>query len=382
MDTTREVLFGGAAGGGKTDALLMAALQLAGEPGYAALILRRSYADLALPDAVMDRSHQWLRGSPARWDDREKTWHFPSGATLSFGYLEHEADKWRYQGASFGYLGWDELTQHTESSYRYLFSRLRRPAGAEWPLRVRAASNPGGIGHEWVRQRFLTEGRPFIPSRLADNPHLDREAYSRALAELDPFTRRQLLEGDWFAQPPGTMFRREWFPVRDAPPVEVGRRRVRQWDLAATADGDWSCGVLVSTRDGIYTVEDVRRTRSRPGGVELLVRQTAEIDGRGVPIRIEQEPGASGVSLIDHYARHVLPGYDLRGRRATGSKEVRAAPVSSAAEAGNVHLVRGAWITDFLDELSAFPGGSHDDIVDALSGAVAELTAKKEIRWA
>jgi len=89
---------------------------------------------------------------------------------------------------------------------------------------------------------------------------------------------------------------------------------------------------------------------------------------------MEQEPGSSGVNTIDHYARTVLPGFAFRGYRTTGSKEVRANPLSSAAEAGNVLLVRGAWINAFLDEAEAFPGGAHDDQVDAVSGAVAVLS--------
>ena len=141
-----EALYGGAAGGGKSDALLMAALQFVDVPGYAALLLRRSYADLALPGAIMDRSKEWLRGTAARWHEPTKTWTFPSGATLSFGYLEAEQDKYRYQGAEFQFCGFDELTQFSETQYRYLFSRLRKSPGLAVPLRMRAASNPGGQG--------------------------------------------------------------------------------------------------------------------------------------------------------------------------------------------------------------------------------------------
>jgi hypothetical protein len=104
----REALFGGAAGGGKSDSLLMAALQYVDEPGYAAILFRRTYADLALPGAIMDRSKEWLSGKGARWNEREKTWTFPSGATLSFGYLEHENDKYRYQGSEFQFAGFDD----------------------------------------------------------------------------------------------------------------------------------------------------------------------------------------------------------------------------------------------------------------------------------
>jgi hypothetical protein len=251
--TIREALYGGAAGGGKSDALLMGALQYVDEPEYSALILRRTYADLTLPDAIMDRGKSWLLGK-AHWQDRDKVFTFPSSATVTFGYLEHENDKYRYQGSAFSYIGFDELTQFSESAYRYLFSRLRRPSGSTIPVRMRAATNPGGIGHEWVRQRFLEEPnaeRRFIPATLDDNPYLDRDEYIQSLSELDPYTRQQLLEGDWFALPPGSKFRREWFPVVGEAPVDA--RRVRAYDLASTeprpgADPDYTAGALVPTR--------------------------------------------------------------------------------------------------------------------------------------
>jgi predicted phage terminase large subunit-like protein len=355
-------------------------LQGALVPGYSAILFRRTYADLALPGAIMDRSKEWLSGTAARWNDNTKTWHFPSTATLSFGYLEHENDRYRYQGAEFDFVGWDELTQFPEIVYRYLFSRLRRGRDSVVPLRVRGATNPGGVGHEWVFQRFLIEGdnagRLFVPALLADNPYLDQETYRQSLKELDPYTRAQLLNGDWFARPPGTKFQRQWFPVVDQAPA--AGRTVRYWDLAATeakagADPDWTAGALVSLHEGRYYVRDMQRTRKTPAGVEALVKQTAELDGKAVDIWMEQEPGSSGVNTIDHYRRLVLQGYAFRGNRSSGSKEVRANPVSSAAEAGNVMLVRGAWITPFLDEAEAFPGGAHDDQVDALSGAVDKL---------
>lgn len=206
--TCREGLYGGAAGGGKSDALLMDALQGVNVPGYSAILFRRTYTDLALPGAIMDRSHEWLSGTDAKWNDRDKTWVFPSGATLSFGYLDGPRDHFRYQGAEFQYIGFDELTQFLEKQYVYLFSRLRRTHGVTVPLKMRGATNPGDIGHEWVKRRFLDEpdDRAFVPAKLEDNPHLDRVAYLDALGQLDPVTRQQLRDGLWVRDTSGLVY--------------------------------------------------------------------------------------------------------------------------------------------------------------------------------
>ena len=153
-------MYGGSSGGGKSSALLMAALQWVEVPGYAAILFRKSYQDLSLPGALMDRATEWLSGTPAKWHGQDKRWTFPSGATLSFGYLDNANDQYRYQSAEFQFIGFDELTQFDEQPYRYLFSRLRRLEGSRIPVRIRAATNPGGRGHLWVRKRFLVDAQP------------------------------------------------------------------------------------------------------------------------------------------------------------------------------------------------------------------------------
>jgi len=249
------------------------------------------------------------------------------------------------------------------------------------PLRMRGASNPGNIGHEWVKQRFLVEGpklgRVFIPAKLGDNPNLDHKSYVESLNNLDPITRLHLLKGDWSARYAGNKFLREWFKIVEDYPADA--KRVRYWDLAATTpkkgrDPDYTAGAFVAEKAGVYYIVDIQRKQLRPGEVENLIKQTAQLDGKTVDVYMEQEPGASGVIVIDHYAREVLKGYSFRGYKTTGDKEVRANPVSSAAEAGNVKLVRGSWIGAFLDEAELFPLGAHDDQVDAVSGAMAMLS--------
>lgn len=206
----REALYGGAAGGGKSDALLMAALQYVHVPGYNALILRRTFADLSLPDAIMARAKEWLAGTDAVWNERDKRFAFPSGAILQFGFLDTDKDRLRYQGGAYHFIAFDELTQFPEAWYRYLFSRLRRLKGSPVPPRVRGATNPGGIGHEWVRRRFIakpTLDRPFVSAKLDDNPSLDATEYRGALAELDETTRLQLEEGQWVRDAEGLVYK-------------------------------------------------------------------------------------------------------------------------------------------------------------------------------
>lgn len=378
-----ELLYGGAAGGGKSDALLMAGLQFAEVPGYSAIIFRKNYQDLALPDALMDRARSWLQPTDARWNPSVHEWTFKSGARLTFGYLQSPKDRFRYQSAAFQFVAFDELTQFEENSYTYLFSRLRRLEGASVPLRMRAASNPGGVGHAWVRARFIDTGK-FIPATLEDNPYLDRESYMDSLSKLDPVTREQYLHGNWLINDAGNMFKFSWFTIVDEAPADA--REVRYWDLASTADNgrndpDWTSGVKLCTKDGRYWVKDVVHMRGTPLEVEDTIHLKAELDGHSCRIRMEQEPGSSGVNTIDHYRRQVLAGYDFGADKVTGPKIERARPLSSASEAGNVMLVRGAWNTPFLDELCSFPVGAHDDQVDATSGALMAVTTLTPVFW-
>lgn len=358
-------MYGGAAGGGKSVALLAGALQHVTVPGYSALLLRRTFADLNLPGALIPLSHEWLQGTDAKWDGNEHRWTFPIGATVTFGYLQTDVDKYRYQSSAFQYIGFDELTQFTRPMYLYPFSRLRKPEGMTVPLRVRSATNPGGAGHEWVRERFLDAkepGRRFIPASLEDNPFLDRVAYEASLAELDPVTRAQLRHGDWQVRPEGNLFKRQWFTTLDPGRVPALTEVVRAWDLAATADAeaddpDYLAGVKIGRDDDKnYYVLHVIRERLTPEGVEKVVRSTASVDGRGVKVRIEQEGAASGKIVRSHFTR-LLDGYDARF---TGiprqAKLVRAGPFSAACESGRVFLVRGKWNEAYLDELCLAKG--------------------------
>lgn len=383
---TLEVMYGGAAGGGKSVALLAAALQFIRTPGYHALLIRRSFQDLIQPGCLIPMSQEWLGNTDAHWTSSEHQWDFPSsGAKLKFGYLESEDDKYNYRSSEYSFIGIDEATTVRESGYRYLFSRLRAPKEVGVPLRFRAASNPGGVSHDFIKQRFLVEGRAnarvFIPASLKDNPHLDPLEYTRSLDQLDPITRRQLLNGDWSARSAGTLFRREWFnQVIPVAPSKV-RNWVRFWDLAATEvkpgeNPDFTAGVKIGMADGIIYIADVKRGQIKPRVIETWIKQTALADGRNVRIRMEEEKGSAGKNLVDHYQRHILPGWDFAGTKPTGEVHVLAGPLASAAEAGNVVLVKGEWITRFLDEIENFPEGEKDDQVKAACLGLQEVVTR------
>lgn len=388
-DDRFDMLFGGAAGGGKTIGQLASGAKYVHVPGYSALLLRRAYTHLEQPGAFIPTAREWWGGSSAYYNASRHQWIFPSGATITFGYLDNIRDLDRYQGGEYQYIGVDEATQIPEQLLRYLYSRLRKKEGMEVPLRMRLTANPGGVSHEYVKRRYITEGpqhgRRFLPSLLVDNPSLNREEYLESLAELDPITRARLENGDWDAVPEGGMFKRSWFTdnIIEERELPKGLRWLRYWDRASTevkdgADPDHTAGVQVAFRKGIWYLRDMKRFRLNSRDNELRIEETARADGRLAHIYMEQEPGSSGKDVISHYARNILPGYAFDGHRPTGSKVERAAPVASAAEKGNVKLVEGNWIGAFLDEAEAFPLGKKDQI-DAVSGGFGIIASRPRL---
>ena len=390
----KEAFYGGAAGGGKSDALLMCGLQYVDIRGYSGIIFRKTYADLVKPGALIDRAKEWLLKWPdVRWSEKEKKFEFFDEnkmliSTLQFGYLENANDKYNYQGGEYQFIGFDELTHIDATSYRYMFSRLRRLKGVDIPLRVRSASNPPdddqGI---WVKERFIDEGpskgRVFIPAGMDDNPYLDIEEYEKSLEELDPVTRARLRDSNWTIIRKGNMFKRSWFqPVTELPPQ---RKKCRWWDMAATDeekakrrnksdDPDYTVGFLLSYYDGIFYIEDIIRERMSPEKTQALQQNTAHSDGYDVIIREEQEPGSSGIALCDIKARTIFQGYAYEAVKSTGDKTTRASAASAAAERGQIkYLASCRNIEAFFNEAESFPGGIHDDMVDGLSGAFTTL---------
>ena len=206
----KDVLYGGAAGGGKSYAMLVDPLRFCHRPAHRALILRRTMPELR---ELIDKSRElYPQAFPgAKFREVEKVWNFPSGAKIEFGFLERDADVYRYQGQSYSWIGFDEITHlPTEFGWNYLSSRLRTTDSEIMPY-LRCTANPGGVGAHWVKKRYVDPFEPgeafkgadgltrkFIPARLDDNPYLAEDGrYEEMLKALPEVQRRQLLEGNW-----------------------------------------------------------------------------------------------------------------------------------------------------------------------------------------
>lgn len=221
--TEDEVLYGGAAGGGKSDALLIDALGLQQDAinkrRYQAILIRRTYPDLR---DLIDRSRELYPEivPGCAYDKAAHVWSFPSGARVEFGHMQYDTDRFKYRGRAYQYIGWDELTLFpTDIPYRYLLSRLRT-VDPSIRCYVRATTNPDGPGMKWVKDywRIPTDGtgtrfvvevqddetgqtvrrtRAFIPARLSDNPYLSDSGYRETLLMLPQEERAALLHGRW-----------------------------------------------------------------------------------------------------------------------------------------------------------------------------------------
>ena len=217
--TEDEVLFGGAAGPGKSSALLMCALQYVEEPQFSALIVRRTFQDLSLPGSIMTRALEWLQHrDDVSWNSQNHRFTFPSGSTITFAYMDSDQDRFRVSGMEIQQLGVDELTQLSLVQWQFLQSRLRRNKGNTVRPVARAASNPGGRGHKWVKERWIQPETKlpdtrFIPALMGENPHLDQAEYLKSISRLDFTTQAQLRDGLWITDSTGKMF--QYDPARN-----------------------------------------------------------------------------------------------------------------------------------------------------------------------
>jgi hypothetical protein len=415
----REAFFGGAAGGGKSVALLMAALQYVDQPGYAALILRKDTQRLSLPGGLIPRSHEWLAKTNARWNEARRTWTFPHEegppATLTFGYLCKPDDKFRYLSSEFQYIAFDELTELTENDYLYLFSRLRRTTSlGHVPLRIRSASNPGGPGHAWVKARFIDGSHPdriYLPSKISDNKYLDAEEYRQSLMYLMPVTRERMLHGDWSVQDK-TIFRDEWlrFYMLSGDQFDLLAERkvdpdgpnkllhsIRQSDCRRfiTVDPAGTSDEAAESSGRSFSVIQAwdqpkeprlskylilwRQLRVQCSLTELSQKiMDAHLSWKAEKTWIEGEKLGHGLvaELRKHLPKHVVEPVPTHGH----SKEMRAIPLAYKMERGEVFLpLKQAelWM-GFKHELLAWTGSSREPCDQIDAAAYAAIIAEQQ----
>ena len=305
-----EALYGGAAGGGKSDALVIEATRQVHIPHYKGLILRKTFPQLT---ELIEKSLRYYPSAfpKARYNGSEHTWYFPSGAKIVFGSMQHSKDKLNYQGKAYDFIAFDELTHFTYEEYIYLSSR-NRANGPGTRVYMRATANPGGIGHGWVKDRFITAAEPmttiwetvkiehegeiitkhrsriFVPSSVFDNKILleNDPDYLTRLASMPEAERKALLYGDWDSYS-GQYFA-EW---RDKPEHYDDRqwthiinpfRIPNHWKIYRSFDWGYnrpfSCGWWAIDTDGVaYRILELYGCTSTPNtGLKWTAKQVFE----------------------------------------------------------------------------------------------------------
>lgn len=411
-----EAFYGGAAGGGKSDALLMGALQWVDQPDYQGIIFRRTYQDMLLPSSILSRCKEWLApfiktGEVKYKPGQNHSFHFPSGAVLTFGYLQNSGDEYRYQSSEYHYIAFDELTHFHEHEYVYLFSRLRRKTSSKIPKRMRAASNPGNIGMRWVRDRFqiklntetgqyqgYNKEAPFIPAKLLDNPSIDSE-YGETLNKLGAIERERLKNGNWDISE-DAIFEKHWFDNRwemknnlyyhfwtkdglqyyhkdqififttvdCAASVKTGlkgksfikSKPIASWSVIAT----W--GVTPDYK--LLWLDNVRGQWDIPS----LVNRIMENHKQWKPLYNIIEKNGPGEGVCQFSEKKNLPIKSIHSRV---EKVINSTAAQLRAEKGTIWLPRWApWLPTLEDELFTWTGhpDETDDQIDVLSNAANE----------
>ena len=424
--TADIVIYGGAAGGGKSYGLLLDALRHYQNPLFGGVIFRRTSVQVRNEGGLWDQSMTIYPHFKAKPREAFLDWKFPGGMTVGFAHIEHEKDVLNWQGAQVPWIGWDELTHFSEGMFFYMLSRNRSASGVK--PRIRATCNPdpdswvktfiswwlddegayplpersGKIRYfirlneqihwadtaEELKHQFgqgpeiAPKSVTFISAKLEDNKilmHMDPQYLGNLLA-MNRVDRLRLREGNWNVRAAaGMIFQRQWFPLVDQ--IPGGWIRVcRFWDRAATQpnevnrDPDWTRGILLyKYPDGTYCVADLKSLRDTPFKVEMLVKQVAQHDGHSITIKTQQDPGSAGVAEAENFVK-MLAGYDVRTEVMQKDKLTRAKPASAQCEWGNVKVLRAPWNDAFFSELENFPDSAHDDICDVFSGAFNELS--------
>lgn len=390
-----DILFGGARGGGKTDALLGDAgtYSQTWAPHFRGLLIRRTYDEL---DEVVARSQDLFLPLGAKWQAGRYTWRFPWGGFLKLRYLKRDEDASGYQGHSYNWLGKDEGGNFPQvGPLDKLSATLRDKNGV--PIREIMTANPGGPGQSWIVDRYIRNRTPmvpwrdpdtgrvrvYIPSRLSDNRELvgSDPNYARRLRGAGPsWLVAAWLNGDWFATQEGGVIKSKWWKRYDlanpdATPLEIrlslppGRVAawVHSWDTAYKADqvNDPSVGTVWAVmEDGNAYLCDVWRERVEYPDLRTAV--VAMYDKWGADVVLIEDK-ASGQSLIQELRSRT--GIPVKAIEPEGDKVTRAVTSTLLMEAGRMHLPnRATWLLDYETELTSFPTkGVHDDQVDSTS---------------
>jgi len=428
--TADIALYGGAAGGGKTYALLLENLRHVDNPAFGSVIFRRESTQITTEGGLWDNAFALypLRGARPKLTPRP-VMVFPSGAKVSFAHLQYDDDVLSWQGSQIPLICFDELTHFSRRQFFYMLSRNRSTCGVR-PY-VRATTNPDADSwvarfidwwidergypipersgqlryfcvvdddvkwadsREELAERFGvrpedTKSFTFIASSIFDNRILLAKdpAYLANLNALDQVEKGRLLHGNWRIRPAsGLYFNRAQVQVVDIVPGRLVHV-VRAWDLAATPptsqnpSPDATAGVKMGRlEDGRIIVLDAVHGRWAANDVRTRVRATAAADRDEFPatrIRLPQDPGQAGKEQAQSYVA-MLAGFSVKIERVTGDKVSRSEPFASQWQAGNVLVKRGPWNEAYFAELEAFPDpSSHDDQVDASSDAFTGLAA-------
>ena len=422
-------IFGGAAGGGKTWALLLEPLRHVRENrDFAAVYFRKSTVQIRNPGGLWDQSmriYPYVGGLPV---SNTLEWRWLGGGRVKFAHMDMEQTKLDWQGSELAYIAFDELTHFSESQFWYLFSRNRSLSGVRGY--IRASCNPDsdswvrklidwwispagfpiqersgvlrwfarieerivfGDSEEELRSSFpgcVPKTLTFIPAKLDDNPTLNRidPGYRANLLALPQVERERLLGGNWNIRPSaGLYFNRNWVKVIDAPPAMV--LNGRGWDLAATPetvdnDPDYTTSTRIGRMlDGKYVVLDHTWMRGSPADVERAILNTATRDGHGCKIGLPQDPGQAGKAQIAGFVR-MLAGFPIETTTETGDKVTRFSPFSAQAEQGNVVVLRGEWNERWFHYLEGFPEMLHDDDADSTARGFQLVAANSLSVWA
>jgi len=418
-------IYGGAAGGGKTFALLLEPLRHIDNPDFGAVIFRREAVQITSEGGLFDTSFQiYMKVDGLPKLSPYRMWRFPSGSTITFSHLHNEHDVSDWQGSQIPLIGYDELTHFSEKQFWYMLSRNRSMCGIR-PY-IRATCNPdadswvadlvswwidqdtgypilerSGIIRYFIRlddkmiwgdsrqellarhPASLPKSFTFVPATLEDNVILNQQDpdYRANLEMMTRVERERLLYGNWKIKPSaGSYFPQTAIRIIPTEPTDV-KVWVRRWDLAATEPSEVNpspsatASVVMGRREnGHIVITDGINLRNNASVIRSILLNTASQDRakfKRITTVIPQDPGQAGkdqsASIIAH-----LAGYKVKAVRETGPKETRAEPLSAQWQAGNIEIVDGPWVRDYLREMQVFPEGDHDDYVDASSGAFLE----------